>query len=83
VRRRKKISCFRPFPNGNGRHSRICGDILVSHVLNRPIFTWGGKSIEEKGVTRKSYLDALNKADQGDLWPLVEFARSVSSTLKN
>lgn len=80
IRYKYRIVSIHPFPNGNGRHSRICGDILVSHELNRPIFTWGGKSIEEKGVTRKSYLDALHKADQGDLWPLVKFARSVSST---
>lgn len=80
IRYKYRMVAIHPFPNGNGRHSRICGDILVSHVLNRPIFTWGGKRIEEEGVIRKSYLDALHKADQGDVLPLMEFARSGSST---
>lgn len=76
VRYKFRMVSIHPFPNGNGRHSRICGDILVSHVLNRPVFTWGGKRIVEEGETRKRYLDALYKADQGDVGPLLEFARS-------
>lgn len=80
IRYKYRMVSIHPFPNGNGRHSRICGDILVSHVLNRPVFTWGGKKIEDEGATRKSYLEALYKADQGDVLPLVEFARSGSST---
>lgn len=71
-----RMVSIHPFPNGNGRHSRICGDILVSHVLNRPVFTWGGTKIVEVGETRNRYLQALYKADQGDIGPLLEFARS-------
>jgi len=74
-----RMVSIHPFPNGNGRHSRICGDIMVSHILNRPVFTWGGKRIQEEGETRKRYLDALHKADQGDILPLLEFARLESS----
>jgi len=76
IRFKLKMVSIHPFPNGNGRHSRICGDILVSHVFNRPVFTWGGNRIEEEGVVRKKYLEALNKADQGNMQALLEFART-------
>ena len=65
-----------PFPNGNGRHSRICGDILVSQVLDQPVFTWGGKDIGKKGESRNKYLNALKQADKGDMSLLIKFARS-------
>lgn len=78
VRFKFRMVSIHPFPTGNGRHSRICGDILISHVFGSPVFSWGGKSIGEGGETRKKYLDALHKADQGDIRLLVEFARSGS-----
>jgi len=79
IRYKFRMVSIHPFPNGNGRHSRICGDILVSRVLNRPVFSWGGSIIGEQGETRKRYLDALHKADQGELGPLLMFARSEIS----
>ncbi len=64
------------FPNGNGRHSRLCADILVSHALSKPVFTWGGSNITDKGETRTRYLKAIYEADNGNIEPLLEFARS-------
>jgi len=65
------------FPNGNGRHSRLCGDILVSKVFNRKVFTWGGNSeLSPAGATRRKYIEAIRKADQGDYEDLLRFARS-------
>ena len=64
------------FPNGNGRHSRLCADILVSHALNKPVFTWGGSNIADKGETRTRYLKAIYEADNGNIEPLLKFARS-------
>jgi Fic-DOC domain mobile mystery protein B len=65
------------FPNGNGRHSRLCADILITHALNKEIFTWGDNAdLSKPGNTRKSYLDAIHKADQNDLADLIQFARS-------
>jgi len=64
------------FPNGNGRHSRLCADILISDGFNRPVFTWGKDSISKKGETRNRYLNAIYKADQGIYGPLIEFAKS-------
>lgn len=76
VRYKFKMVSIHPFPNGNGRHSRICGDILVSQVLNQPVFTWGGKDVSKKGEARNKYLNALYQADKGDMSLLIEFARS-------
>jgi len=64
------------FPNGNGRHSRLCGDILISHGLGYPVFTWGGADLGKKGEARKKYLDAIYNADNSKYKPLIEFARS-------
>jgi Fic-DOC domain mobile mystery protein B len=65
-----------PFPNGNGRHSRLFADILISHIFKRPLFSWGGKNIVREGASRATYLNAIYQADQGFLEPLIDFARS-------
>ena len=78
IRYKYRMVSIHPFPNGNGRHSRICGDILVSPLLGRPVFPWGGKRIEKPGETRRLYLHALHRADQNDFSTLLEFARSGS-----
>lgn len=64
-----------PFPNGNGRHSRLIADILISHGLGKSHFTWGSKNLTKKGEARRKYLKALKEADQGDYRLLIEFAR--------
>ena len=62
------------FPNGNGRHSRLVADILISKVFNKPVFTWGHSDLNKKGTVRKEYLDAIHKADANDYKSLIEFA---------
>ncbi len=63
------------FPNGNGRHSRLVADILISKVFNNPVFTWGRSDLTKKSTVRKVYLEAIYKADSNDYKPLIEFAR--------
>ncbi|HQT92062.1 MAG TPA: mobile mystery protein B, partial [Candidatus Kryptobacter bacterium] len=41
VRFSHRIVSIHPFANGNGRHSRLIADILISHGFGRPPFTWG------------------------------------------
>jgi len=65
-----------PFPNGNGRHSRLCADILISHVLKEPVFTWGGRDLSGLNENRKKYLEAIHKAEEEVFEPLILFARS-------
>ncbi|MBK9388778.1 MAG: mobile mystery protein B [Bacteroidetes bacterium] len=63
------------FPNGNGRHSRLAADIMISKLFNRPVFSWGHSDLSKKNPIRKEYLDAIYKADNDDYKPLLEFAK--------
>jgi Fic-DOC domain mobile mystery protein B len=63
------------FPNGNGRHSRLVADILISKIFGEPVFSWGRSDISKNNPVRKEYLEAVRKADTGDYKPLMDFAR--------
>jgi Fic-DOC domain mobile mystery protein B len=63
------------FPNGNGRHSRLVADIMISKVFNKPVFTWGRSDLSKNNTIRKEYLQAIYKADNDDYRPLIDFAR--------
>jgi Fic-DOC domain mobile mystery protein B len=75
VRFHHRIVLVHPFPNGNGRWSRLAADLLVVH-LGGTRFTWGSANLQAVGDVRKAYIDALHAADKHDLDPLVAFARS-------
>ena len=68
-----QVHCF---PNGNGRHSRLMADIVASHVLGEPVFSWGSESLVAKRAAREEYLAAVREADEGNLSRLIVFARS-------
>jgi len=68
-----KIHCF---PNGNGRHSRLMADIIVSSVFGKEVFSWKQSNMVKPGTTRKEYIDAIKEADIGNITPLIEFARA-------
>lgn len=74
VRFHHRLVFIHAFPNGNGRHARLMADLLVMK-LGRPAFTWGSSDLIKPGEARARYLDAIRMADNGDLRPLVEFAR--------
>jgi Fic-DOC domain mobile mystery protein B len=75
VRFSHRIVTIHPFSNGNGRHSRLIADILVSHGFGRPVFSWGSINLAAQGVARSAYLRALRRADENDYQALIEFAR--------
>lgn len=75
VRFSHRLVAIHPFPNGNGRFSRLVGDLLVGR-LERPPFTWGEANLMTAGETRTRYVEALQAADRGDIGPLLHFARS-------
>lgn len=75
VRFHHRLVLLHPFPNGNGRHARLLADLLAVR-LDRPFFTWGRSSLVAPDETRKAYILALQKADRGDINPLLAFARS-------
>ena len=75
VRFSHRLVSIHPFPNGNGRHSRMAGDLLIMQ-LGQPRFTWGRTSLVDAGTTRRAYVDALRAADAGDVTLLMLFARA-------
>lgn len=64
-----------PFPNGNGRHSRLMADLLIMS-LGGERFTWGRANLQHAGDVRRQYIEALRAADNHDYTPLLRFARS-------
>jgi mobile mystery protein B len=76
IRFKYRLVSIHPFPNGNGRHSRLMADVLIHHGLGKDIFTWGGGSISQTGNIRSEYISALKEADNGNLVPLIKFART-------
>lgn len=75
VRFHHRLVSIHPFPNGNGRHARLIADVLVMK-LGKAAFTWGSANLVEEGATRTRYLEAIRAADNGEIQPLLQFARS-------
>lgn len=75
VRLHHRLVAIHPFPNGNGRHARMMADLLVER-LGGQSFTWGGGTLHDVGELRKQYVGALRAADNHDIGPLLQFARS-------
>ena len=75
VRFHHRLVVVHPFPNGNGRWSRLAADLLILRQ-NGSRFTWGRANLQTAGDVRRSYIDALHAADAHDLTPLIRFARS-------
>jgi Fic-DOC domain mobile mystery protein B len=75
IRLHHRLVQIHPFPNGNGRHSRLMADLLIMrHGGER--FTWGSTNLQNASEVRKRYIEALKAADDHDLRPLLAFARS-------
>jgi Fic-DOC domain mobile mystery protein B len=75
VRLSHRLVAIHPYPNGNGRFSRLVGDLLARR-LGQPAFTWGRANLVDAGATRARYVEALRAADNHDITLLLLFARS-------
>lgn len=76
VRFHHKLVWIHPFPNGNGRLSRLAADLQLEYS-GEPRFTWGKTSLLKEGENRKIYIKALQKADRLDEYSdLLAFAKS-------
>ncbi|MER0216549.1 MAG: mobile mystery protein B [Nitrosomonas sp.] len=75
VRFSHRLVAIHPFPNGNGRISRLIGDLLAQQLEQEP-FTWGRANLVDVGETLARYIEALRAADNHDIKPLLLFARS-------
>jgi fido (protein-threonine AMPylation protein) len=75
VRFHHRLVFIHPFPNGNGRLSRLAADLLVVQ-FGRERFSWGSGNLTTIADLRKRYVDALRAADGHEIEPLIIFARS-------
>lgn len=67
-----------PFPNGNGRHARICADIMLEEIYRHAPVDWArGFDLQANTARRVEYITALRAADGGDLGPLFNFVGHV------
>ncbi len=75
VRLHHRLVAIHPFPNGNGRTTRLIADILAVRLEQEP-FTWGRVSLTDVSETRARYIAVLRAADDHNITRLLEFARS-------
>ena len=77
IRLHHRLVQIHPFPNGNGRISRLMADLLIKR-LNQKTLNWGSINLSEINKTRKEYISALQMADRGDYSKLLEFVNYQS-----
>ncbi|WP_353953180.1 mobile mystery protein B [Knoellia sp. S7-12] len=71
-----KLVLVHPFPNGNGRHSRLMTDLILRAAGGVP-FSWGGgANLGVVSAVRADYIKALRAADHGDYTSLATFVRT-------
>ena len=75
VRFHHRLVFIHPFPNGNGRFSRLAADLLLVSMAH-PRLGWGRGNLTSTSELRQAYISALRAADQHNLQPLIEFATS-------
>jgi fido (protein-threonine AMPylation protein) len=76
IRFKHRIVAIHCFPNGNGRHSRMMADIIMESIFGIETFTWHSSNMVNADQTRKNYIRALRKADNGNINPLIDFAKN-------
>lgn len=78
IRFKHRVVFIHPFPNGNGRLSRLMADVMMEKVFKKPVFSWGGMNIN---TDNKLYLKAIREADQGNFKPLIKFSKSKNNNI--
>ena len=74
VRLHHKLVQIHPFPNGNGRVSRLMADLVLEKLEGTKLY-WGNTNLVNVSEVRSSYIAALRKADAGDYSDLMEFTQ--------
>jgi Fic-DOC domain mobile mystery protein B len=75
VRLHHRLVFIHPFPNGNGRFSRLFADLYLLNQ-NEPRFSWGNSNLVKDSSFRDRYLKALRTADISDYGELIAFSDS-------
>lgn len=76
IRFKHRLVNIHCFPNGNGRHSRIIADIIIESIFSKDIFTWNHSNMVKPDIIRKKYIAAIRDGDNGNINPLIKFARN-------
>jgi len=76
IRFKHRLVAIHCFPNGNGRHSRLIADIIMESIFRKDIFSWHSSNMVKADEVRRDYILALKKADDGNVDPLIEFAKA-------
>ena len=61
-----------PFPNGNGRVSRLMADLVLEKLEGIKLY-WGNANLANVSEVRDTYIASLRKADAGDYTDLLRF----------
>jgi Fic-DOC domain mobile mystery protein B len=77
VRLHHRAVCIHPFPNGNGRWSRMLSNIYL-RMHDNPVVRWPEGTIagSSTATIRSDHIAALRLADLGDFGPLIALHRS-------
>jgi fido (protein-threonine AMPylation protein) len=67
-----RLVFIHPFPNGNGRLSRVMADLLAER-LGEKRSAWGASDLQQMSEIRHRYISALKKADRGNYEKLIKF----------
>ena len=76
IRFKHRLVSIHCFANGNGRHSRLIADLIMEKIYNGNFFTWGSANLVNSADVRSQYIQAVRKADELDIQPLILFAKS-------
>jgi Fic-DOC domain mobile mystery protein B len=76
IRFHHRLVWIHPFPNGNGRFSRLATDLLLEFNYQKK-FKWGELDLAQASQDRELYLKALRLADRSDNYAeLLKFAKN-------
>ena len=75
VRLHHKLVQIHPFPNGNGRVSRLMADQVLEKLEGTKLY-WGNTNLVNVSEVRSAYIAALREADEGDYSALIEFTQN-------
>lgn len=76
IRFKHRLVSIHCFPNGNGRHSRLMADIIIESIFGKEVFSWHQSNMVKADEKRKEYIKSLREADNGNIKPLIEFAKN-------
>ena len=76
IRFKHRLVSIHCFANGNGRHSRLIADLIMEKIYHGNFFTWGSVNLVHSTDARSQYIQAVRKADELDIQPLILFAKS-------